>query len=63
MSEQSSTLCTQMPLSAGNISSDASRNSIMPFGLTQAERHAKLKPRFAEFACSDVEVCLSKPYW
>lgn len=46
-------LCTQ-----GNVLED-SNSSIMPFGLTQAERHTKSKPRFAEFACSVEEVSSS----
>ena len=51
MSEQSSFLCTQ-----GNVLEDSNNSSIMPFGLTQAERHTRSKPRFAEFACSVEEV-------
>jgi hypothetical protein len=37
---------------------DESNTSILPLGLTQAQRHAKSKPRFAEFACPVEEVNL-----
>lgn len=56
MSEQPSQLHSQVSLGAGNISYDSEGNSIMPSGLTQAERHIKAKPRFAEFSCATVEV-------
>ncbi|KAG6908673.1 hypothetical protein DXG01_003687 [Tephrocybe rancida] len=55
VSEQS-ILLSQPPLNLGNSSIDSEGNSILPFGLTQAERHAKSKPRFADLACSFVEV-------
>ncbi|RDB25955.1 Telomerase reverse transcriptase [Hypsizygus marmoreus] len=56
MSEQSSLLRSQADFSAIDMSVDSEGNSIMPFGQTQAERHAKSKPRFAEFACPVIEV-------
>lgn len=54
MSEQSIQLRSQVSL--GNTSVDSSGNPIVPYGLTQAKQHAKTKPRFAEFACTYVEV-------
>ena len=56
MSEEHSQLRTQMSFGAYNVSVDSFDNSILPIGLTQAEAHAKAKPRFAEFCCSNVEV-------
>ncbi|KAG6896050.1 hypothetical protein C0992_010666 [Termitomyces sp. T32_za158] len=55
VSEQS-ILLSQVPPGLGDSSIDSSGNPIQPFGLTQAERHAKAKPRFADFACSFVEL-------
>ncbi|KAF5382158.1 hypothetical protein D9615_004408 [Tricholomella constricta] len=55
ISEQS-LLLSQAPLGGSNTSFDSSGNPILPVGLTQAERHAKSKPRFADFACPNVEV-------
>lgn len=56
MSEQPSQLHSQVPLGAGNVSYDTEGNSIMPYGLTQAEKHVKAKPRFAEFSSTTLEV-------
>ena len=56
MSEQSIQLRTQGSLGAANTSVDSSGNPIPLFGLTQAQKHARNKPRFIEFACSHVEV-------
>ncbi|KAG5342247.1 hypothetical protein C0989_004091 [Termitomyces sp. Mn162] len=55
VSEQS-ILLSQMPPSIGNSSIDSNGNPIQPFGSTQAERHARAKPRFADFACPFFEV-------
>ncbi|GLB40371.1 putative telomerase reverse transcriptase [Lyophyllum shimeji] len=55
ISEQS-ILLSQAPLGAGNTSVDSHGNSILPPGLTQAERDVKSKPRFADFACPPIEV-------
>ena len=55
MSERSIQLLSQAQ-GAGNISIDSSKGSIAPWGLSQAESHAKMKPRFVEFSCSYVEV-------
>lgn len=55
MSEDSIQLRSQVSLGA-NTSVDSSGNAIPPFGLTQAQKHARNKPRFIEFACSHVEV-------
>lgn len=55
MSEGSIQLRSQVSLGA-NTSVDSSGNPIPPFGLTQAQKHARNKPRFIEFACSHVEV-------
>jgi hypothetical protein len=60
MSEEHSQLRTQASFGAYNVSVD-SGNSILPLGLTQAEAHAKAKPRFAEFCCSNVEVSAFDP--
>jgi hypothetical protein len=57
MSEQPSQHRSQISSGAGNISYDSEGNSIMPYGLTQAQKHIKAKPRFAEFSCTTVEVC------
>ena len=55
MSEDSIQLRSQVSLGA-NTSVDSSGNPIPPFGLTPAQKHARNKPRFVEFACSHVEV-------
>ncbi|KAG6862537.1 hypothetical protein C0995_000085 [Termitomyces sp. Mi166 len=54
VSEQS-ILLSQMPPNLGNSSIDSNDSPIQPYGLTQAERYAKAKPRFADFACPFVE--------
>ncbi|KAH9481585.1 Telomerase reverse transcriptase [Psilocybe cubensis] len=55
MSENSIQLKSQLVTGQGNISYDSSGNPIPAFGLTQAQKHAKQKPRFVEFACSHLE--------
>lgn len=52
MSEES-ILLTQPSM---NTSVNSSCGTIAPFGSNQAKRHAKVKPRFADFTCSPVEV-------
>jgi len=59
MSETSVQLRSQTSISGANTSLDSNGNRIMPFGSTQAQKHAANKPRFAEFACSYVEVEIS----
>ena len=56
MSEHSIQLRSQVSLGASNASLDSSGNPIPPSSLTQAQKHARNKPRFIEFACSYVEV-------
>ncbi|CAL1716650.1 unnamed protein product [Somion occarium] len=56
MSENSIIINSQQPVSSGNLSIDSHGNTILPEGLTQARNEVKNKPRFAEFACSYVEV-------
>lgn len=56
MSEHSIQLRSQASMGAANTSVDSSGNPISPFGLTQAQKHARYKPRFVEFACSYTEV-------
>jgi len=56
MSEHSIQLRSQVSLGAANTSVDSSGNPIPPFGLSEAQKHARNKPRFIEFACSHVEV-------
>lgn len=56
MSEEHSQLRTQVSFGKYSNSVDSSGNSILPFGLTQAEAHIKSKPRFAEFCCSNMDV-------
>ncbi|OBZ72156.1 Telomerase reverse transcriptase [Grifola frondosa] len=56
MSEHSIQLQTQGTLSDPNASVDSVGRSIVPHGLSQAQRHYKNKPRFAEFACNYAEV-------
>jgi hypothetical protein len=55
MSEEGSQLISQVGASTGE-SADSTKYTIRPQGLTQAQRHAQSKPRFAEFMCSHVEV-------
>ena len=55
MSEDSIQLRSQVSLGA-NTSVDSSGNPIPPFGLTQAQKQVRNKPRFIEFACSHLEV-------
>ncbi len=59
MSETSIQLRSQASL--GNTSIDSNGNPIIPFGLTQARKHALNKPRFIEFACNYVEVTHHDP--
>lgn len=56
MSETSIQLQSQISLGAGNMSIDSAGIPIRAAGLTQAQTHARTKPRFFEFACSYVEV-------
>lgn len=56
MSEHSIQLRSQTSLGVANTSIDSSGNPIPPFGLTQAQKYARNKPRFIEFVCSHVEV-------
>jgi hypothetical protein len=65
LSENSSQLQSQVLDS--EISVDSEGRTIVASGLSQAENHAKQKPRFAEFMCSHHEVrslleYLSRPY-
>jgi hypothetical protein len=59
MSETSIQLRSQPTISGANTSLDSNGSRILPFGSTQAQKHAVNKPRFAEFACTYVEVELS----
>ncbi|PPQ76240.1 hypothetical protein CVT26_008148 [Gymnopilus dilepis] len=56
MSETSIQLRTQISPASGNVSVDSNGKSIMALGTTQAQKYAKQKPRFVEFACSHQEV-------
>jgi len=56
MSERSIQLQTQLALADASTSVDSVGWPIVPHGPSQAERHVKNKPRFAEFACSHTEV-------
>ncbi|CAA7267063.1 unnamed protein product [Cyclocybe aegerita] len=56
ISETSVQLRSQVSLGGLNTSLDSNGNPIKPLGLTQAQKHAKQKPRFVEFSCSHVEV-------
>jgi hypothetical protein len=56
MSERSIQLRTQLVLPDANASVDSEGWPIIAHGLSQAEKHVKHKPRFAEFACSHTEV-------
>lgn len=58
MSETSIDLRSQPTLADINISIDSDGGRIAPLGLSQAQRYARQKPRFVEFACSFAEVCL-----
>ena len=62
MSEHSIQLRSQVLLGA-NTSVDSSGNPIPSFGLTQAQKHARNKPRFIEFICSHAEVRTRWQYW
>jgi hypothetical protein len=59
VSEHSLHLKSQPTPRSADMSIDLAGNSILPQGLSQARRHAQHKPRFIEFACSNVEVCMS----
>lgn len=64
MSEHSfsgSQLQSQASLKDANLSIDLTGRPISVHGLSQAEKHSKNKPRFAEFMCSHTEVS-SLPY-
>jgi len=54
MSEKS--FCPRSQASLGNTSVDSVGVPFTPRGASQAERQVKYKPKFAEFACSYVEV-------
>ncbi|KAL0953283.1 hypothetical protein HGRIS_004533 [Hohenbuehelia grisea] len=56
LSEDSSQADLRTQRSYANLSIDSTGQRIQPDGLSQAERHTKHKPRFAEFACSYTEV-------
>ncbi|CCM03069.1 uncharacterized protein FIBRA_05189 [Fibroporia radiculosa] len=56
MSEYSSQLRSQPTMALYNDSVDSAGNTIIARGLSQARKHVSSKPRFAEFACSYVEV-------
>lgn len=56
VSENSIYIKPHSQMSQHNISLDSEGNSILPQGLAQAQNHAQGKPRFVEFACSDIEV-------
>lgn len=56
MSERSIQLRTQPSVVDASVSIDSADLSISPHGLSQAEKHTKPKPRFAEFACSQTQV-------
>lgn len=62
MSERSIQLRTQPGLVDANTSVDSSGYHVTAHGLSQAEKHTKHKPRFAEFACSHSEVSMSIKY-
>ncbi|KAG7089455.1 hypothetical protein E1B28_011140 [Marasmius oreades] len=50
-------------LHGADSSLDTAGNSILPIGLTQAEREAKRKPQFAEFCCPHGELVIPKAFW
>ncbi|TFK45864.1 hypothetical protein OE88DRAFT_1639310 [Heliocybe sulcata] len=56
MSERGSQPKSQISRYNKSISIDISDRSIVNHALSQARKGAKLKPRFAEFACSHLEV-------
>ena len=55
MSEQSIQLRSQPSLRDINVSTDSAGRPIVPHGASQARKHCKYKPRFAEFSCTFVE--------
>ena len=55
MSEQSIQLRSQLSLRDINVSTDSAGRPIVPHGASQARKHCKYKPRFAEFSCTFVE--------
>lgn len=55
MSEQSIQLRSQLSPRDGNMSTDTVGRPIVPHGLSQARKHFKYKPRFAEFSCTFAE--------
>ncbi|EPT01422.1 hypothetical protein FOMPIDRAFT_1100516, partial [Fomitopsis schrenkii] len=55
MSEQSIQLRSQPSLTDVNVSTDSVGRPILPHGLSQARKHYKYKPRFAEFSCTFAE--------
>ncbi|KAI6123579.1 hypothetical protein EDD16DRAFT_1471698 [Pisolithus croceorrhizus] len=56
VSENSIHIKPRSQLSQHDISLDSAGNSFLAQGLTQARNYAQGKPRFVEFACSDMEV-------
>ena len=44
-------------MSSGHFSMVSNDTSYFSSGLSEAKRHAKIKPRFAEFVCEYHEVC------
>ncbi|KAI6024797.1 hypothetical protein BKA83DRAFT_3286013 [Pisolithus microcarpus] len=56
VSENSIHITPHSQISSHDVSLDSAGNSFLPQGLTQAQNYAKGKPRFVEFACSDMEV-------
>lgn len=55
MSEQSIQLRSQPSLGDINVSTDSVGRPIAPHGASQARKHFKYKPRFAEFSCTFAE--------
>lgn len=56
MSERSIQLRTQPAIADASISMNSTDSSILPHGLSQAEKNTVHKPRFAEFTCSQDQV-------
>lgn len=56
VSENSIHITPHSQISSHDVSLDSAGNSFLPQRLTQAQNYAKGKPRFVEFACSDMEV-------
>ncbi|KAF9533856.1 hypothetical protein CPB83DRAFT_756862 [Crepidotus variabilis] len=56
MSETSIQLKSQRSLPGANTSLDSNGSRIQPMGMTQAQKHARIKPKFVEFACSHTEI-------